>query len=328
MALTVQGVMDRQFVAARILPILASLVLVADALAIDPGRVAVGDSVYVAVDGAELHVNGKPAARLQRKTEMRVLEVRDQWLGGAVVIDGAEKKGWLELAKVFKADDAGALARLKGGALMLDRDFSGNVLEATAAKPALSPGDLAALRGLYSLETLDLSETTIVDDDLKTLRGLTNLRRLYLARTVITAHGLDPLSSLSRLEVLALGHTRVTGAGLTRLGKLPHLQVLNLSGCRIDDDDLAHLERFPGLRVLALDGTLVRGRGLRHLQNLRQLNLLNLNGCKLMNNAILSLRGLDDLRALYLDQAALDNATEGQLNRLLPQLAIIKRGSR
>lgn len=310
------------------LTILAYLLLVARAAAIDPGRVAVGDKLYVTVDGAELHVNGKPDAKLKRKAEMRVLEVRDQWVGGAVMFDGVERKGWLALTRVSKPDDTRDLAALKAGAIRLDKDFSGNVLEATAVKPALADKELAALRGLYSLESLDLSDATIADDDLKQLRGLTNLRRLYLAQRAVTDRGLDVLASLSRLEVLSLGHTRVTGAGLTRLGKLASLQVLNLSGCRIHDDDLSVLERFPNLRVLALDGTAVSGAGLRQLQRLHHLNLLNLNGCRLEKKAVLSLRGLDDLRALYIDRAVLDEATEGQLNRLLPRLAIIKGGPR
>lgn len=308
--------------------IMVALLFVAKAPAIDPGRVAVGDKLYVAVDGAELHANGKKAARLKRMTELRVLEVRDQWVGGAVVIDGQQKKGWLALVKVFKPDDPRDLAALKAGSLRLEPDHSGNVLEVAALRQKITDKDLGGLKGLYSLESLDLSETTIVDDDLKRLRGLTNLRRLYLTRTALGDRGLDALATLSRLEVLALGHTRISGPGLARLGSLRHLHVLNLSGCRIDDDDLQMLGQFKNLRVLALDQTPLQGAGLGHLKRLEHLNLLNLSGCKLEKETVLSLRGLNELRALYLDRTALDDATERQLNRLLPRLAVIKGGAR
>lgn len=311
--------------AARLFASLAFLAFASDVLAIDPGRVAVGDKVFVAVDGTEFHAQGKVDSLLPRMTEMHVLEISGAWVGGAVTIDRQQKKGWIQLRKLFKPDDRKiALDQSKLG---VAKDFLGNILEVDASKAKITGADLVSLRRLYSLESLNLSATAIGDDDLKQLRGLTNLRRVYLDKTAITDTGLGYLNSLPRLEVLTLRHTRVTGPGLARLDALKDLLVLNLSACKIGDDDLRRLARFKSLGVLALDGVAINGAGLIHLKELTKLNLLNLNGCRLQRRAILNLNGLHDLRALYLDHSVIDEVRERELNRLLPRLAIIKRES-
>lgn len=310
---------------ARQLALLSLLLRWSDATAIDPGRVVIGDKLHVAVDGTELHSRGSRDTRLKRGAELHVVEVRDSWIGGTAMIDGQEQKGWVASRKLFKRDDADDRAALKDGPFRLATDFSGNVFEAATAGKKVTGKDLARLKGLYSLEALDLSETNVTDEHLNLLRGLTNFRRLYLSRTAISDRALEVVATLPRVEVLSLGGTRVSGVGLSQLTKLKDLHVLNLSGCGIGDDDLPILGRLKSLRVLALDETRIDGSGLDQLRGLTHLNLLNLNCCKLKQNTILTLRGLDGLRALYVDRALLDDAAQRQLNRLLPRLAVIKR---
>src|SRR5580698_6471849 len=76
---------------------------------------------------------------------------------------------------------------------------------------------LGRLRGMTSLQTLGLSDSTITDQSLDVVESLPDLRYLGLNHTAITDAGLKHLRGLPQLEGLDLSETRVTDRGLASL---------------------------------------------------------------------------------------------------------------
>ncbi len=84
---------------------------------------------------------------------------------------------------------------------------------------------------LTKLNTLDLSDTSIVNDDLKLLQKLTHLESLSLSGTGISDSGMKYVAKLSRLEHIILARTRITKRGLYELAHLQKLRLLNIDQC-------------------------------------------------------------------------------------------------
>ena len=134
------------------------------------------------------------------------------------------------------------------------------------------------LKGLTSLEVLDLQRPDFGDASMEHLKGMAALRKLYLRGSGVGDTGLKHLAGLPRLRELWLSGTAVTDAGLEHLKNMRRLQSLSLNGSRITDSGLEHLKRLRRLQRLDLGGTKVTDAGLEHLKGLtalRELDLLN-----------------------------------------------------
>ncbi len=115
--------------------------------------------------------------------------------------------------------------------------------------------DLVHLRGLDTLESLNLSGTDITGAGLVHLADLTNLKKLsigggYQKPSKVGDDGLAHLSNLSQLEQLVLSDTQITDEGLAHLSGLTNLKSLYLFQTRITDAGLAHLEGLQSLEIL------------------------------------------------------------------------------
>jgi hypothetical protein len=301
------------------------LVVAPAAKATDAGRIATGDTVVVAADGAEFYVEQKVAARLPKATEIKVIEVSKPWVGASVSIDGQPKAGWIHSRKVFKRDDSVALEALKkfeDKKVKLETDYLGNVLRLDANDSEITGEALANVKGLYNLEGLELSGTKITDDDLAHLTGLTNLQWLYLDNTKVSDKGLAHLKGLTNLDVLALNKTQVTGSGLAQLKDLKRLRVLNLSDCKITDAALENIRGLVQIQTLALQAAPITGEGLKFFQGMPRLNVLNLNHTKLAAGSLSNLKECKELRILHLEGAEVDAADRKALDDAIPSLAI------
>lgn len=163
--------------------------------------------------------------------------------------------------------------------------------------------DLARLRGLSSLLTLDLTdagEVAVTDAGLTHLAGLPSLQDLNLGGLSITDAGLSHLSPLRDLKTLRLSGTRVSGKGLVHLQKLKKLESLDLGWTPVDDTGLGHLEGMTGLRSLSLDRTKVTDKGLRHLRGLSKLDDLDLSNTRITDDGLSSLVEMESLSKLTL----------------------------
>jgi len=108
--------------------------------------------------------------------------------------------------------------------------------------------DLSALKGIDTLQQLDLNSTKV--SDLTPLTGLPNLRLVYLHDTWV--EDLGPLETLPSLERLDIGKTQV--ASLAPLTRLENLQWLNLYRSHALDGSRDYLENLAGNPFLDLSG--------------------------------------------------------------------------
>lgn len=134
---------------------------------------------------------------------------------------------------------------------------------------------LKHLRGLRSLEELDLDDTLVTSDGLRHLRHLAGLRDLSLNKTNVNDDGLAHLSRLGNLQRLRLRFTDVRGDGLQFLRGLANLKFLDLRGCsHIGSGDLKHVAGLKSLDHLTLDSLKIEDAGLVHLEDLKNLESL------------------------------------------------------
>ena len=108
---------------------------------------------------------------------------------------------------------------------------------------AVTDDGLEFLKGLTSLQRLNLSDTKVTDAGLEYLKGLTSLQTLYLNDTKVTDTGLEHLKGLTNLQTLGLNDTQVTDEGLEYLKGLTSLQDLRLHRTRVTDDGVMKLQQ-------------------------------------------------------------------------------------
>ena len=92
----------------------------------------------------------------------------------------------------------------------------------------VTDSELVHLKGLMSLQTLDLRGTQVTDTGLAHLKGLTSLQTLFLSGTRVTDAGLVHLKDLTSLQKLIVIGTQVTDAGVEELrAALPECTIVN-----------------------------------------------------------------------------------------------------
>jgi hypothetical protein len=192
---------------------------------------------------------------------------------------------------------------------------------------------LAALRDLEPIVTRDQvmtgkpvvairfqpnRERKATDGDLAHLKKLPHLRSVELSSQKITDAGLRHLAGLTRLEELNLNWNRgVTAAEVVRLVKdRPKFRRLELGGLKFRDDDLKDLRGLKHLRGLSLRGTLVTDRGLPQLESFRELRELSLMSTGAGDEGLKHLKALIALENLDLDRTAVTDAGVKQLAAL------------
>jgi hypothetical protein len=194
---------------------------------------------------------------------------------------------------------------------------------------------LQHLAGMTRLEELDLSWTSTIDTDLADLKKLPRLRSLNLNHTQIRGAGMSHLGELPSLQTLRLAYTGthdadlkhleplkalrdldlentwVTDAGLEALLRLPALTGLNLSHCRdVSDAGLERLKPLTRLKELRLDSTGIGNNGLKHLRGMTDLEVLTLWGTRVDDDGVEHLRGLTALRTLVFFSGISDRSLE------------------
>ncbi len=224
--------------------------------------------------------------------------ISDEQLGGLAYLASLTSLHRLELRVCELVTDAG-LAHLKGLTSLQDLDLSCT---------AVTDAGLVHLTGLTSLQDLDLWSTAVTDAGLAHLKGLTSLHRLDLSWCeLVTDAGLAHLKGLTSLQDLSLGGTAVTDAGLAYLMGLTSLHRLDLSCCElVTDAGLAHLKGLTSLHRLDLSWCeRVADAGLPHLEGLTSLQDLSLGGTAVTDAGLAYLKGLTSLHRLDLKHCEL-----------------------
>ena len=110
---------------------------------------------------------------------------------------------------------------------------------------------LEHLKGLTSLEYLNLYSNEVTDVGLEHLKGLTSLESLDLSYTKVAGGGLEHLKGLTNLDHLSLTMTQVTDAGLEHLKGLPNLKSLYLRYTQVTDEGVEKLQQaLPNCKIL------------------------------------------------------------------------------
>lgn len=306
-------------------PIAATAVLfalLAGATAREPSQVAAGDVVFTAIPDAEFRLEDNSVVKLEDGARIEVGEIAEGRVTGFAVGGGERKPGWIESSLVFMNDDPTSVAAFAKLGVEMAKNRHGNTWRLSVEESEFTSEDLAHLKGLHSLEGLELSGAKITNEDLAKISGLTGLRWLYLDETTIDDDGLLALRGLVNLEVLVLSNSNVKGPGLAHISHLTKLLVLNLSDCEINDDALEHLSGLQEVQTIALKGTPISGGGLKHLGKLPRLTVLTLDNCKVRGGALMELQTAERLRIIYADEAEIPQEDEDALKALNPRLSI------
>jgi hypothetical protein len=227
----------------------------------------------------------------------RCVPPRPQWfhlrwpvllvIPGALLIVGAVY-GPRQLAQrraLVALEKLGATVRtqpvpLPGVRQLLGDDYAQEIIEIYLRNPKLTDQDLEVLRGLKTLQKLELAGSSVSSQGLACLQGLSNLYTLHLADTKVGDEGLAYLAGLSNLGVLSLDNTAITDAGVSQFARMPQLERLLLSGTGVTDAGLSQLGKLTNLRELSLVGTKITDAGLVHLKGLTKMELLRLYNTK------------------------------------------------
>jgi len=129
--------------------------------------------------------------------------------------------------------------------------------------------DLAPIRHLAGLESLNLTSNPLDDVGLAPVAGFTQLKVLYLDGTRVTDAGMPSLAGLSELQTLQLNGTSVGDAGLSRLAGLDKLNLLFVEGTLITDAGISHLNGLKSCTQVAVGNTAVTHAGIAAAQQAR-----------------------------------------------------------
>jgi beta-lactamase regulating signal transducer with metallopeptidase domain/Leucine-rich repeat (LRR) protein/tetratricopeptide (TPR) repeat protein len=246
------------------------------------------------------------------------------------------KRGFKVISAARRANWRCTLARLTGDAAA-ERPYvatnpppsagqprQGNVAPALSAQGKTvnlrngTDADLAALKDVQQITTLDLSDSDVTDAGLARLEEMTGLKQLDLNRCAnITDAGLTHLKPLKNLRRLSLFGDHITDAGLANLKDLVDLQTLQLFGSdQITDHGLANIAAMKHLKDLNLSGSQITDSGLTSLDDLK-LQGLWLDDCNGITDAGMPcLAKMTSLRRLGLDRTQLTDAGLKQLSSL------------
>ena len=121
-----------------------------------------------------------------------------------------------------------------GGEVTVDEKKPGKpVIAVSFNNTKVTDTELAHLKGLISLQNLNLQDTKVTDAGLIHLVGLTNLEDLNLSGTNVGDAGLVHLKGLTKIQKLDLNGTKITNAGLVHLNGLIELQSLDVTDTKV-----------------------------------------------------------------------------------------------
>ncbi len=115
-------------------------------------------------------------------------------------------------------DQATAIAQIEklGGKVAIDETRPGNpVIWVSFLGPEVTDAHLGSLKGLTSLESLNLVWTRVTDTGLACVKEMTKLQSMNMHGTPITDAALEHFKVLTELEALDLYGTQVNGSGFS-----------------------------------------------------------------------------------------------------------------
>jgi Leucine-rich repeat (LRR) protein len=160
---------------------------------------------------------------------------------------------------------------------------------------------VASLKHLKELSLSPRRDEGFMDGSgLVYLKGLTTLEHLELPSSDVTDDMLVHFKELTKLQSLDLGDTKVTGTGFQHLKGLTQLTALYLQGCPVTDDGLKQVQGLTSLVNLTLSETKITDAGLQYLKGMKQLVGLNFAYTEINGSGFVHLAGLTEVQSIYL----------------------------
>jgi N-acyl-D-amino-acid deacylase len=195
-------------------------------------------------------------------------------------------------ASASQQDIAAWVTRMGGRASVRN----GVVAEIDLSRTAVTDRQIAHLKPLTSLLSLNLDTTEIGDLGAAELASLPSLQELNLSHTLLSDRGVAALARLPKLNQLRVAHTLVE-----TVTELPDVEVLSFAGCSIRDESIARIAGLKRLRDLDLSYTDITDAGVGRLGVLTDLQRLDLTATEIGDEGLKHLAGLTRLQHLRLN---------------------------
>jgi serine/threonine protein kinase len=200
-------------------------------------------STLRSLDLSESNVDDNGLSVLSPTSALTTLEVEDTVVGDIGVQSLIAKSPMLEVLRIggtrCTADVLTAVAKLK------------HLTDLSLRSLPISDADVAMIRPIVHLRTLDLGHTKIGDGAMQYVINMPVLENLILDRTNVTATGIDQLGTQGLIVTLSLRGTKIGDAGAEQFLKCRLLQSLTIDlQTDIQDVGLGYLQQLPMLKKL------------------------------------------------------------------------------
>jgi Leucine-rich repeat (LRR) protein len=181
---------------------------------------------------------------------------------------------------------------------------------------------LVHLKGLVSLETLDIPGSQVTDVGLEHLKSLVSLRSLDISRTQVTVAGLEQLNGRSNLSTLVIDGPQVTDRALEIINRRAKLACLFACNGQLTETGLNHLKEMTRLLSLVLRNAQITDESLEHLKGITRLRVLVLRSNPLTDAGLEQLKGLTGLELVQLHDTQTTPEGRAKLRAALPNCTI------
>ena len=146
-------------------------------------------------------------------------------------------------------------------------------------RSSIKDNSLRKIGAMYTLKTLDLTDTSISDRGLQFLVG-SNIEDLNLSSCLfLTDKCARSLSRMRNLRILNVSTTDISDESVKLLATLPKLEELRLSNTNITDKTLRNLAQNRTIKRLQLGSTKITIDGIRAIRNL-PIEQIKVQSCK------------------------------------------------
>jgi Leucine-rich repeat (LRR) protein len=180
----------------------------------------------------------------------------------------------------------------------LGEDFFRRVKSVKVWSTKINDADLAHLRVLADLESLEIVCPNVTDAGITHLRGLHRLERLYLGIDRDKGTWLSLIRSLKSKIHAGPKPAHITDEGMSTLSRLDNLKTLYLNSDEVTDAGIEHLASLDDLEDLYLRCPRATVGGLKHLAELPRLRQLDVEGIRVQETADLDLPRFSSLKHL------------------------------
>ncbi len=213
------------------------------------------------------------AKGIERETDM---------LTGNFSVKPFYNRSFLEVAHYFQTCGYDSQPSLDGISCITKLDLRGT--------KKMDSTDARHLKGLITLEELNLDGHSISDSGAQYLSHLKFLKRLNLCANNIGPSGVQYLKDLTTLEEINLNSNHIGPDGMQYLKDLTSMTALFLYDNGIYDDGVRCLENLTKLKKLVLQSNGLSGMSVEYLSKLKSLEFINLVGNEISVADVASLK--------------------------------------